>query len=75
MRGGIPTPTDRLLATQYGVAAAKLIAEKKYGLMVALRKGNISNIPIEEVAGKTRTIPPDSPLLSVARSVGTCLGQ
>ncbi|MBC8180019.1 ATP-dependent 6-phosphofructokinase [candidate division KSB1 bacterium] len=75
LRGGIPTPTDRLLATQYGVTAAKLIAERKYGLMVALKQGKISNVPIEEIAGKTRIIPPDSPLLSVARSVGTCLGE
>jgi len=75
LRGGIPTPTDRLLATQFGVAAAKLLAEKKYDLMVALRNGKISSVPINEIAGKTRIIPPDSPLLSVARSVGTCLGE
>jgi ATP-dependent phosphofructokinase / diphosphate-dependent phosphofructokinase len=75
LRGGIPTPTDRLLATQFGVAAAKLIAERKFGRMVALREGKISNFPIEKIAGKTRTIPLDSPLLSVARSVGTCLGE
>jgi ATP-dependent phosphofructokinase / diphosphate-dependent phosphofructokinase len=75
LRGGIPTPTDRLLATQFGVAAAKLVAERKFGRMVALREGKISNFPIEKIAGKTRTIPLDSPLLSVARSVGTCLGE
>ncbi len=75
LRGGIPSPNDRLLATKYGVAAARLVAEKKYGRMVALSKGKITNVAIEDIAGKTRTIPPDSPLLSVARSVGTCLGE
>jgi len=43
--------------------------------MVALRGNEIVTVPIVEVAGKTRTIPPDSPLIALARSVGTCLGD
>jgi len=75
LRGGVPTPADRLLATRFGVAAARLIEKNNYGKMVALRGDKISSVPISEVAGKTRTIPLDSPLLTVARSVGTCLGD
>lgn len=75
LRGGIPTPADRLLATRFGVAAAKQVGQNHFGHMVALRGEKIVNVPIAEVAGKTRTIPLNSPLLSVARSVGTCLGD
>ncbi len=75
LRGGIPSPADRLLATQFGVAAANLIAKRKYYHMVALRGKNIVAVPIAEIAGKTRTIPLESPLLDVARSVGCCLGE
>ena len=75
VRGGIPSPADRLLATQFGVAAANLIAKRKFGQMVALKSGKISSTPIEQIAGKTRIIPLDNPLLCVARSVGTCLGE
>ncbi|MFZ5518623.1 MAG: 6-phosphofructokinase [Candidatus Zhuqueibacterota bacterium] len=75
LRGGVPTPADRLLATRFGVAAAKLIEKQNFGKMVALRGDKITSAPISEVAGKTRTIPLDSPLLAVARSVGTCLGD
>ena len=75
LRGGVPSPADRLLATRFGVAAAKLIAKRKFGKMVALKGNDIATVHINEIAGKIRTIPPDSPYLSVARSVGTCLGD
>lgn len=75
LRGGIPSPADRLLATRFGVAAAEQVAKRNFGQMVALRGNQIVTVPIEEVAGKTRTIPPDSPFLAMARSVGTCLGE
>ncbi len=75
LRGGVPTPADRLLATRFGVAAANLAARQKFGLMVAVRGGKITDVPIVEIEGRTRTITLNSPLLSVARSVGTCLGD
>lgn len=75
LRGGVPSPADRLLATRFGVAAAKQVAKRNFGQMVALQGSEIVTVPIEEVGGKTRTIPSDHPLLSVARSVGTCLGD
>lgn len=73
-RGGPPTANDRLLATRFGVAAADLIARGDLNRMVALRGSEIVSVPIEEVGGRTRTVPLDSPLLDVAESVGTCLG-
>jgi 6-phosphofructokinase 1 len=73
-RGGSPTAFDRVLATRYGVAAADLIARGRINRMVALRGRDIDSVPIEEVGGKTRLIPMDSPLLEVARAVGTNLG-
>ena len=71
----MPSPADRLLATRFGVAAAEQVAKRKFGKMVALKGNEIVTVPIDEVAGKTRTIPPDSPYLSMARMVGTCLGD
>lgn len=75
VRGGIPTPTDRLLATRYGVEAVRLVMKQDFGKMVALKGQDIVSVPISEVAGKTRVIPPDSPLIKTAKSVGTCLGD
>ncbi len=74
-RGGTPTPNDRVLATRLGVAAADLIAQGQFGVMVAVRGNECVPVPIEEVAGTLRTVPPDHPLIATARRVGVCLGD
>jgi ATP-dependent phosphofructokinase / diphosphate-dependent phosphofructokinase len=73
-RGGSPTPNDRLLATRFGVAAAAAIAAGHFNQMVALQGADIVTVPIEEIGGRTRTVPADHTLLETARSVGTSLG-
>jgi 6-phosphofructokinase len=74
-RGGTPSAADRLLATQLGTACAALIQEGHYGVMVAVRGGNTLSVPLEEVAGKRKTVPLDHPWLDSARRVGTSLGD
>jgi len=75
LRGGVPSPADRLLASRFGVSAAEQVAKRNFGQMVALRGDEIITIPIKDVAGKTRTVPLDHPYLMMARSLGTCLGD
>ncbi|UCD95039.1 MAG: 6-phosphofructokinase [Candidatus Zixiibacteriota bacterium] len=74
LRGGTPTAFDRILATQFGVRAVELANEGKFGEMVALKGNEIEHIPISEVAGKTRKVQLDSPLLKTALSLDTSLG-
>jgi 6-phosphofructokinase 1 len=74
-RGGVPTPFDRILATRFGTHAADMLAEGKYNRMVALRGGSVTSVPIEEVAGKIKMVPPDHPLIHAARGVGTNFGD
>ncbi len=74
-RGGIPSPTDRLLATQLGVKAASLIAEGAHGVMVAIKGEELVPIPLEQVAGKKRTVPLDHPWIHTARLIGMSLGD
>lgn len=74
-RGGIPTPTDRLLCTRLGVRASELLAEGKYNVMVGLKGDACVPVHLEEVAGKVKTVPPDHPWVRTARHVGTCLGD
>jgi phosphofructokinase-like protein len=75
LRGGVPTPFDRVLATRFGVEAALQVAQKNYGVLVALRGNDITTFPISQAAGKVRTVPQDNHLLKIARAVGTCLGK
>ena len=74
-RGGAPDPYDRVLATQFGTAAAELIINKQYGRMVALQGGEIVSIPIEEAASKTKFLPVDHPLIKAARDIGISFGD
>ena len=74
-RGGPPCPYDRVLATQFGVAAADLISNKQYGRMVAVQGGQIVSIPLEDAASKTKFLPVDHPMIQVARKMGISLGD
>ena len=74
-RGGPPCPYDRLLATQFGTAAADLIINKQYNRMVAIQGGQITSIPLDEAASKTKFLPVDHPIIQVARDIGICMGD
>ena len=45
-RGGAPCPADRVLTSRFGVAAAQLILQKKFGYMVALQDNHIVPVPL-----------------------------
>ena len=74
-RGGTPCAADRLLATRLGAAATDLVAQGEYGYMVAARGERAEPVPLAEVAGRVKYIPPDHDWLSAARKVGTGLGD
>ncbi len=74
-RGGTPCAADRILATRLGSAAADLIEEEHYGVMVAARGDGTEPVPLEKVAGKRKVVPVDHSWVKTARRVGTCLGD
>ena len=74
-RGGPACPYDRVLATRFGTAAARLILEKKYGYMVGIQSGQIVHVPLEEAASRTKFLPVDHPLIQTARDAGSTFGD
>ncbi|MCD6406196.1 MAG: 6-phosphofructokinase [Planctomycetes bacterium] len=74
-RGGTPSPFDRQLATGLGAEAVRLLVKGEYNRMVCLKKGVITSVPLEKVAGKTKKVPPDHALIAAGRLVGTCFGD
>jgi 6-phosphofructokinase 1 len=74
-RGGIPSAYDRILATEFGTAAAELLHKGDYGKMVTLEGNTISSKPLKEIAGKLKKVPPDHQLIQTGRNVGTCFGD
>jgi len=74
-RGGTPSAADRLLATRLGTACADLINQEVSGVMVAARGEGTEAMPLDEVAGRKKLVPPDHPWAVSARRVGTNLGD
>ncbi|EHR72634.1 6-phosphofructokinase [Burkholderiales bacterium JOSHI_001] len=74
-RGGTPTAFDRVLATRFGFHAAQLVGAGRFGRMVTLQGSDCTSVPIADVAGRNRLVPPDHPLLAAARALGVGLGQ
>jgi len=73
-RGGTPSASDRSLATRLGTAAADLISQGKFGVMVAAHGDGTEPVPLEKVAGKLKLVPRDHSWIGAAQRVGTCLG-
>jgi ATP-dependent phosphofructokinase / diphosphate-dependent phosphofructokinase len=74
-RGGSPTTFDRLLALRFGAAAVRLVAERKFGMMVALQPPRIVAVPIAEAITTPRRVPLDSDTIATARDLGISFGD
>lgn len=66
-RGGTPTPSDRILASRFGMTAIDAVSQGTTGVMTALRGGSIELVPLAEVGGKVQHVPQE--LLEVARAL------
>ena len=74
-RGGSPVAYDRMLATRFGTHAFELMVQGKFGVMTALHPPDVVAIPIEDIVGKTRTVPLNSDIVRAAKHVGICFGD
>ena len=74
-RGGSPCPYDRVFASRLGAEAGKLILEGEYGFMVGYRNREIVKVPLEDVAGKLKTLDPKSTIIQEAKMLGISFGD
>jgi 6-phosphofructokinase 1 len=74
-RGGSPSANDRILATRFGAHAVELIANQQFGRMVAKKGEELTSVPLSEVGGKLRLVPPDHSLIKKGRRMGVCFGD
>jgi hydroxymethylpyrimidine pyrophosphatase-like HAD family hydrolase len=58
-RGGTPTARDRVLATRYGLKAAELVHERRFGRMAALHGDAIVDVSLAEATAELKTVPPE----------------
>ncbi|MFQ5927649.1 MAG: 6-phosphofructokinase, partial [Terriglobia bacterium] len=74
-RGGSPVPFDRLLGSRFGVMAAHLVAEGKFGYMVCLQCDQIRSVTLEQAVGVYKQVDPDTDYIRTARSLGIVFGD
>jgi 6-phosphofructokinase 1 len=74
-RGGAPTSFDRVLATRFGAKAVELVRQGEFGTMVAFAPPDIIARPLQDVVGRTKTVPMDSDLLCAAKALGVTFGD
>jgi len=74
-RGGSPNSFDRILATQFGVAAFEMVLQEKFGQMVAYKHPDVIAVPIKEAISQYNIIELNSNLIRTARGIGISLGD
>ncbi len=74
-RGGSPCPYDRVFASRLGAEAGKLILKGEYGFMVGYKNREIVKVPLEDVAGKLKTLEPDASIIKEAKMLGISFGD
>ena len=58
-RGGSPTPRDRVLATRFGLKAADLVDEERFGQMASLQGDRVVEVPLKDATAELKTVPPE----------------
>lgn len=73
-RGGNPTTFDRVLATQFGAHAVRLIVERKFGHMVTYQPPDMLDVPIID-AIRLSSVNPVCSAVQAARALGVSFGD
>ncbi len=74
-RGGPPTTFDRVLATQFGAHAVRLIQERRFGEMICYRPPKIESVPILEAVNRLSRVDAQGAAVQAARALGISFGD
>ena len=58
-RGGTPTAYDRVLGTRLGVHVVSMIDNGQFGMMAAMRGGEMKAVSLEDAVGSLKTVSPE----------------
>ena len=74
-RGAQPTHRDRLIASAFGVYAVDLVAQENFNRIVVWQNRGVTDISLDSIAGKSKTLNNDDPLIKVAHGLGIYVGE
>jgi len=74
-RGGAPTTFDRVLATQFGAHAVRLIVERRFGEMIRYQPPQIDSVPIIDAVNEISRVDSNGATVQAARALGISFGD
>ncbi|MCD8372081.1 MAG: 6-phosphofructokinase [Clostridia bacterium] len=74
-RGGDPSAYDKVLSTEIGAYGAQLAKAGKFGVTVCVRGSKLSYNSLTEIAGRTKYVPADSQMVTLAKDIGIYFGE
>ncbi len=74
-RGGPPTTFDRVLATQFGAHAVRLVVQQQFGKMVCYHPPSIHDVPITDAVSELSSVDPEGAAVQAARALGISFGD
>lgn len=74
-RGGPPTTFDRVLATQFGAHAMRLVYQRRFGEMISFVPPEVAGVPIAEAVCRLSTVDPHGSAVQAARALGISFGD
>lgn len=74
-RGGRPTTFDRVLATQFGAHAMRLVHHGRFGEMICFEPPHIDSVPIREAIQRLSVVDPQGSAVQAARALGISFGD
>ncbi|MBX3422856.1 MAG: ATP-dependent 6-phosphofructokinase [Pirellulaceae bacterium] len=74
-RGGPPSTFDRLLATQFGAHAIRLIIQGRFGEMVCSHPPAINSVPIADAVNRLKQVHATCSSVQAARALGISFGD
>jgi len=74
-RGAQPSHRDRLIASAFGVYAVDLVAKEKFNRIVVWQNRGVTDIDLSSIAGQSKTIDYNDPLINVAKGLGIYVGD
>jgi phosphofructokinase-like protein len=74
-RGGPPTTFDRVLATQFGAHAMRLVVQRRFGEMICYRPPDMVSVPILDAVNHLSQVEPCGAAVQAARALGISFGD
>ena len=74
-RGGPPTTFDRVLATQFGAHAVRLVVQRRFGEMICYQPPNMDSVPIMQAVNRLSRVDPQGAAVQAAKALGISFGD